>query len=205
MDRKFFILVLLLTIFSGLIFLARKDDNSRNIHADISKIPLTIGGWKGQNRLKDKNIFDILETENVIVREYARGGDKLTLSIVYYGGRIEGFHRPEACFTGQGSTIVYKGIENFTYNNNDIKLNKVIFQRGKINRILFYFFYSGGYISGSYKDFRIRLMLNRIMGKKHGAAMIQVSKDFNKNEKEVTGVLKEFILESMPSLRANLY
>lgn len=205
MDKRFLIIVLLFVLFFGIIFFGSRYNNAQNIEVDISKILLTIGEWKGENTLKDSNIFDILETNDVLVRKYDNGNDSLSLAIVYYGGKIEGFHRPEACFTGQGAEIIYKGIENFKYNKNNIKLNKLIFQRGEAKRALLYFFYSGGYISGSYKNFRLHLMLNKIKGKKHGAAMIQVSKEFNGNEKEAIRALKGFISESIPFLKANLY
>ena len=204
MDRRFFIIVLLFLVISVMIFYKIHFRDTQEISIDISKFPLTIGTWKGENTLRDKNIFDILETEDLIVREYIKDNNKVNLAIVYYGGKIEGFHRPEACFSGQGSELIDKELEEIKVNNRIVKVNKLIFKQKEQKRILWYFFYSKGYFTGNYKDFRWRLLLNELKGKKHGVAMVQISSTFRKDEEKAVENLKEFTPLLVPLLKKYL-
>ena len=77
---------------------------------DLNTIPLQVGEWSGRDIKIDKRTIEILETEDVMMREYTnRKGESVYLTIVYSGAKRGAFHPPEVCYTGDGSRLLKLG------------------------------------------------------------------------------------------------
>ena len=60
----------------------------------VSKFPMQIGGWSGKDLTVEENAYAILETRNLILREYTKGNDKVYLYIIYSQDNRKVSHPP---------------------------------------------------------------------------------------------------------------
>jgi hypothetical protein len=116
---------------------------------DLNRPTLALGDCQGKNCPVDERILRILETEYILDRQYFnRAGNQLYLSIVYSPNNKIGFHNPESCNTGEGSKIIQKDVlalggPQSTVSLNGFKVNPLILERMKGNKVIYYFFASG--------------------------------------------------------------
>ena len=108
----FGVIVIMLSL-SGILSLNQyfKERVSRD-KADIRSFPYVVGDWKGKDlEIKDYE-YKMLETRNLISREYINSSNqKLCLFIIYSETNRSVFHPPEVCMLGSGVTIVDKQLE----------------------------------------------------------------------------------------------
>ncbi|MCG2711696.1 MAG: EpsI family protein [Candidatus Omnitrophica bacterium] len=199
-DKRYLTIVFLLVIVFCFILTHKHLYNFAKINVDINKIPLTIGSWQGKGISLSDDIFKILETEDVLVREYSNNSERVSLSIVYYEDSKLGFHRPEACFVGQGSTVLQRGIERVDVGGKSIETNKIIVGGNSGQKIILYFFQTGNFMTAGYPKFRWQLILNRLKAKKNGAAMIQISSPVIATPEKTLANVKQFAEKIMPLL-----
>ena len=91
----------------------------------IQTIPKEIGSWRGQDIPLEERTYEILETRNVLSRQYENPkGEKVGLLIVSSNkdGRVA--HPPEVCYITSNFAIVDERIEKFEFGNISINLKK---------------------------------------------------------------------------------
>lgn len=192
-NQRYLIIMCLFLAIAVLVCFNSFFSSQDKISIAINNIPIKIGDWEGKDSPIEEEIFNILETKAVLVRKYIRGENSVNLAIVYYGDTKLGFHRPEACFTGQGATINARTIDNIEIGDKKIDVNRLLLSGAKGNRLMLYWFQTGSFYTANYKKFRWQIILNRIQGKKQGAAMVQISTTVNDdNELKAESMIKKF-------------
>ena len=106
---KPYILVILLLLL--LAFLRIAPPSSMTIKDEMSPFfktfPLQIGDWKGTDTPPDEKTLEILETRNVLSREYVDSQDhKIDLLLVSSQKDRRVAHPPEVCYLGSNFNIV---------------------------------------------------------------------------------------------------
>jgi EpsI family protein len=168
---------------------------------DISKIPLNIGGWQGKDITVDEKTKDILETESVLMRKYVKGNNLVWVAIVYYKDSRVALHLPESCYTGQGSHIAKREIEEISIPGiNKFYANKLLLKGNKGNQVIIYYFEAGDVRTGSYQTMRWQMMLNKLKSKNNSGALVRFSAPIEQNPDETLKTLKKFINELGPLL-----
>jgi len=77
----------------------------------MADFPMAIGEWQSKDIPLSERDFEILETRNLIMREYKNfSGELVYLYIIYSGDNRNVVHPPEICYTGGGATIIDKSI-----------------------------------------------------------------------------------------------
>lgn len=200
------IIFVLLLITSGFVFM--DGSLSKSVGAiNLEKLPFTLGGWQGKSFPVQERILQILETEYILDRDYVnQEGKHLFLSIVYYPDNKIGFHNPESCNTGAGSKIVQKdvlsiGKQSSTTQSDGFKVNRLILQRMQGDKVILYFFVSGGYMTHDYKKFRLHMMKQQMGFRRPSGAQIQVHSDIVPDLKATIAVMEDFIQNLAPRLR----
>ncbi len=164
----------------------------------LTDLPLIIGDFTGEELQVEESIKDILETPNVLMRNYASPDNVLiNLSVVYYEQYRVYFHMPEGCMTGQGSVIVASERADMSAldgKNQPIIANKLVLKQVEGNEQVFYFFIAGDLITASYPRMRLHLMMEHVKRRPTGAALVRFSTRTNgvSDEDSLTR-LKEFI------------
>ena len=93
---------------------------------DIRIFPYVVGEWQGKELQVTEKEYDILETRNLISREYISSSDeKVYLFIIYSETNRGVFHPPEVCMMGGGVKIVDKRSEKIDARGYRFSVNKL--------------------------------------------------------------------------------
>ncbi len=164
----------------------------------LGDFPFVVGDFSGTDIPVEQSVKDILETPNVLMRNYVgRDGAHITVAIVYYEQYQVYFHMPEGCMTGQGSVIVAServNVGTLEEEKEPLIANKLVLKQTEGNEHVFYFFIAGDLITASYPRMRLHLMMEHVKRRPTGAALVRFSTRTNgvSDEDSLTR-LKEFI------------
>ena len=168
------ILLLMTCIFSIDLFYKQRNDNDA---VDMHNFPHTIDVWQGEDFAITEKEYDILETRNLISRDYVNGntGEKIHLFIIYSETNRSVFHPPEVCFIGSGITIADKKDERIDTKKLDFLANKLYLEKNDCKEISLYCYKVGDFYTGSYYLQQVYFAINQLLGLRRGGATIRTS------------------------------
>ena len=167
---------------------------------DFNKIPLKIGQWQGVDVEVTEDVYQILETKDILSRQYRDGeGTLIDLAIVYAGNNRQSFHPPEVCFQGGGLEMSEKGQDVVTLAQGELLTNRFVMSSDTATVKVWYWFLAGNeFVTGFHQQQR-QLLLNALQKKGLAGALIRIALTGGESEGEVKA--KEFIKEITPFLR----
>src|SRR5689334_14755391 len=74
-------------------------------HGVLRGCPQQFGDWNGTDLSFEDAVVDELKADDLLIRRYVRGDDRVWLCIVYHQNRRYGAHDPELCYESQGYLI----------------------------------------------------------------------------------------------------
>ena len=163
----------------------------------VSKFPMQIGEWKGRDLPVEENAYEILETRNLILREYTKGDDKVYLYIIYSQDNRKVSHPPEVCLEGSGITVVKTEKINLELAGaRQIVANKLTVEKNGINNIMVYWYKAGEYYLDNYLKQQMKVALASLQLKRTSGAMIRFSAEIlptipNKAMEDIRAFVKE--------------
>lgn len=178
--RLLLTLILLLCI-SGVVLLYSNTNSKPDLKGVLDDISLTFDEWRGENLILSPDIFNILQTQSILVREYRNDkGDKVTLAVIYYPDNQISFHAPEACLGGVGYTIMTEEIKTLKFSGHvSLQVKKLHYNRNQTHELIYYFYQTNNFISPNYLTFRWQMLLNQLKHKRTNGALIRVSTQVN--------------------------
>lgn len=163
---------------------------------DINSLPLQIGDWQGKDLPMEEESYRILETRNIVLREYKnREGKKINLYIAYSETNRSVFHPPEVCMMGSGVAIVDKDIAYVDIGNKKIKVNKIYTAKDNYRGLALYCYKTGSTYTEDFYRQQIYFSLGQLLGKQKGGAMIRVSCALSNDEEGDAKTLEVFFKE----------
>ncbi len=167
-------------------------------------IPEEFSTWKGVDIFLDETVYEILETRDIIHRNYTSNGQNVFLSIVYYPETKVDFHAPEGCLAGKGIQISKstKSIDIFS-NNEKIKLevNQLIRSTNSGEEVIYYFYKAGDFIGDNYIKLRFNLVFNKFIDTNKSGALIRYSTPIKPGDyNSAHNILNDFINDLYPFL-----
>jgi len=167
--------------------------------AQMSEFPKKIGDWEGEDLELKESDYAILETRNLIMRNYKNltRGDTVNLYIIYSADNRRALHPPEICYTGGGAgTILEKGVVALTA---DFKANKFVIENKSLSQLVVYWFKSGNLSTYSYIHQQLKAVKDRLMQKKTAGAMIRISTTMDpRNPDKALNLIKSFSESIIP-------
>ena len=166
--------------------------------AQMSNFPMKIGNWQGQDLPLAERDYEILETKNLIIRDYKNTltNDTINLYLIYSSDNRKALHLPEVCYTGGGGTILEKGAIAL---NANFKVNKFTIQNKNYSQLVVYWFKSGDLSTYSYILQQLKTVRDRLMQKKTSGAMIRISTTIDpKNPDKALNLIKSFSENIIP-------
>ena len=164
---------------------------------DVHAFPMTVGEWKGKDLPITEKEYDILETRNLITREYTNpSGDKLYLLIIYSETNRSVFHPPEVCMIGSGLNITDKQVEKFDAGNNIFTTNKLFAEKGPFKEIILNSYKAGHTYTNNFYLQQAYLALHQIFGRNVPGATLRASMAAGRDEHATLATLKEFLGKS---------
>lgn len=164
---------------------------------DVHTFPMKVGEWQGADLPITEKEYSILETRNLISREYVNpAGDKLNLLIIYSETNRSVFHPPEVCMIGSGFDITDKQIENFNVGNKVFTTNKLFAEKGQFKEIILNCYKAGNIYTSNFYLQQTRLSLHQIFGRNVPGATLRVSMPVGEDQAKSLATLKEFMSKS---------
>jgi EpsI family protein len=169
--------------------------------AQMSNFPKRIGDWEGEEIELRESDYAILETRNLIMRNYKNltRGETVNLYIIYSSDNRRALHPPEICYTGGGAgTILDKGVINLA---SGFKVNKFLIENKNASQLVVYWFKSGELSTYNYILQQLKTVKDRLMQKKTSGAMIRISTPVDpKNPEKGLNLLKSFAQDILPEI-----
>lgn len=199
-NKTFYTVLLILFIVSivGLVsYLPMRFEPSSEVK--VTAFPKTIGEWQSRDLELSKRDFEILETTNLIMREYKKpDGEIVYLYIIYSGDNRNVVHPPEICYSGGGGNIIEKSVISL---NNSLKVNKFVIEEKNSRQLVVYWFKSGDLQTYNYFKQQLKVVIDRTLRKKTSGALIRISTDIKDgNEKAALKLIQSFAAEIAPLL-----
>lgn len=186
-------LLLITSVFSLGLFLKQKTSHDR---LDMRAFPYTLGDWKGQDIEVTEREYKILETRNLISREYVNSsGDRIYTFIIYSETNRAVFHPPEVCLIGSGVTITDKRSEKINFDKRDFLTNKLYLEKGNAREMALYCYRAGNIYTDNFYFQQIYLIMNQVFARRVPGATIRVSMFIKQDEETTLSTLKSFLKE----------
>jgi EpsI family protein len=164
---------------------------------DINTFPMVVDGWQGKDMPITEKEYAILETRNLISREYTNpAGGKLFLLIIYSETNRSVFHPPEVCMIGGGLTITDKQVENFDAGSKVFTTNKLFAENDRLKEIILNCYKAGDLYTSNFYLQQARLAFYQIFGSNVPGATLRVSMVIEKDQAATIATLKGFISKS---------
>jgi EpsI family protein len=203
MDKRNFLIVLSVLVFVSAVsiglFLSEKRISDT---VSVSGLPFKIGAWIGKDIKLDDREYELLETRNLVMRNYSDPeGNEINLYIIYSQANRRVVHPPEICMQGDGAMVLSKGIADM---GDGMIVNKFVLGYDNGKRIVLYWYKAGDLSTASYLKQQFMVSWNRLCRKKVSTAMIRVTMpELKAGEQATDAVLAGFINDLKPLL--NVY
>jgi len=201
MNNRNFIIVVVIFVMVAVIgllsYLPTRFDKAAKVL--MSNFPMTVGEWQATDiPLADRD-YEILETKNLIMRDYKNTkGDSVYLYIVYSENNRKVTHPPELCLTGGGLTIVDKSSVQLT---NNIRGVKLLMEKGDARELVVYWFRAGSLNTDSYVKQQLKVVFDLLRGKRTSCALIRLTTQIKDNNQEAAPeLIKSFSAQIEPLL-----
>lgn len=199
------VIILLALTLLGLIYLWQLK-NIAPSQVRLEDIPMELGDWKGKDVPITKRVYKILETEDVLMREYTNPqGEKVNLAIVYSGASRAAFHPPEICYLGDGRELLFKNQETVetsgSLGSQGLRTNKLLMKDKYGQEIAWYWFTAGDKVTENYYLQQCYFTWNELSRNPAGGSLIRVSARTASNDpSQADASGKDFIKQLAPLL-----
>lgn len=203
MKFKPFALIIIISLMAALSVIVRMEGNGMNrggYPLSIGSIPAEIPGWRSRDEKLEDYYFSMLNTDDILMREYYKKNGSDDQSVFLYfvhakGNRAPFLHRPELCIKGEGYDLIEK--KTITINTTGSKVTRMLFARDKKGLLVYYWYRYNGSDFGSYMDLQLKMLSG--IREKMDCSMIRLSvivDPFNIGEGET--LLRGFTEKQIP-------
>jgi len=159
--------------------------------------PLTVGVWQGTDMEPDEKTLEILETRNVLSRDYANpAGEKVHLLLVSSRKDRRVAHPPEVCYTGANFNLMNQRESEIIWNDEPVRFKEfeAVNERNPNQRDeVLYLYKVGDRFTSNYYAQQIQFAMDRLTRGNSEVLLIRVS---GPNE----DVRRRFLREILPLL-----
>ena len=169
---------------------------------NLTRLPYTLGEWEGVDVPVDNTVYQILETKDVLIREYNDGkGVPVVLAIVYSARNRDSFHPPEYCYLGSGLQLVDKRKDIIQISpERKLVVNKLVMHpsRSEGGITAWYWYAAEKKFMASYYKQQLVLLADILRGRTPAGALIRISVEGT--GAPVQARAKEFIRAVLPEI-----
>lgn len=177
------LIVVCLLVASIAIILKIQADSTQVLEnsVNLEVIPHKIGFWDGVDIPMSQDVYDILETDDVVFREYRDESNyPVVVAIIFSDSKRASFHPPEICYIGGGSELMEKKFEKLIFNDGSTLNTTKLAIKSDANFVTaWYWFMIGEKKIASYYWQQLSMLKNLFIKKPIQGAMIRISVDGN--------------------------
>lgn len=205
-DKRFYLITILLFFAALVTLFANRWEIKPQGDVEFLTLPKELAGYTSKDLELSERTYEILETKNVIMREYVKGDEPpILFYLIFAQETYKTSDPPENCLMGEGRSVTYKTKEVLTVpvgdRKIDLKINKLLVEEKGNKEIYVYWFLAGNEFIDSYVKQRLKLFLGYLNRKPLSGGQIRISTSVvNNNEQEAFNRIQTFIDEIMPHL-----
>ena len=174
----------------------------------LSTFPKQIGQWIGKEERFDERIYDLLGVDDSFLCNYGSDdGRQVQLYIGFYQSQQEGelIHSPKHCMAGGGWNIIRTSTEELIVpdtNPGQVKVIKLILEKGDQRQIVLYWFQSRGrFIASEYMQ-KIYLVMDSITKNRTDGSFVRlIAPVVDGDEDKTSEYIKHFAKLLLPILQ----
>ncbi len=141
-----------------------------------SSVPLAMGSWQGKAIDVDPRAIEILETPDVLLREYRLASQPAVwLARVSGFGQRAAFHPPELCYVGSHFEVLERGPITVPINGIDYRLMRLVIGRDGERVEAWYWFTAGDRVTANYYQQQWWLILSSLFGRQRTGTLVRLS------------------------------
>jgi EpsI family protein len=167
---------------------------------DMEMVPYKIDSWEGMDIPITQDVYEILETDDILLREYRDESNyPVMLLIVFSDSKRASFHPPEICYIGGGSELMAKESDELVFDDNStLSTTKLLVKSEDYFTTVWYWFVVGDRKIGNYYWQQFSMLPSLFSSKKLRSSMVRISVYTN----DALGKEKasKFVISVMPYL-----
>ncbi|HOO71581.1 MAG TPA: EpsI family protein [Spirochaetota bacterium] len=185
-----------------------QDDNNYRYSNDTTllknKIPASAGRWQSQDMILGEDYFNLLGTDDLLMRAYQEKGkmienDTVYLYIIRSKDSVSAFHRPELCLRGEGYELLTHDEIDLPINKKLIPVHRMLFVDRSKGLLVYYWYYLNGENIRDTIKYKLLFLFNRNKGS--SGNFIRISKPVNLNNITLDEqTMKRFTSEVIPDV-----
>ena len=167
------------------------------------QLPIFINGWSGEDIKVDDRTLEILETNDVLMRDYKKEGNPfIQLCIIYASNNRKVSHPPEVCYKGSGWSLEEKILVVFSIKSDEfpeLRANKLILEKGDQKQLVLYWYKCNSDYATNYYKQQINVVKSEIITGKSTSGLIRISTPIVNNDEGVAMMrVQRFSLNMLP-------
>jgi EpsI family protein len=178
-------------------------------HGVLRACPERFGEWNGTDLSFEDAVVDELKADDLLIRRYVRGRDRVWLCIVYHQNRRYGAHDPQLCYESQGYLVERPQrhhLDDGTPAGLDV--NRFVAERPHDRRLVYYWWTTRDLSTADRDAFRNRMMMSGMMDNRSWGAFVRVEALIRDDPPAATAAaLDDFgvrVARALPSLFASV-
>ncbi len=203
MNTRYSILIGILLIVTVITYLLSNDVPAQQKAVYAKQLPIFINGWSGEDIKVDDKTLEILETDDVLMRDYKKEGNPfIQLCIVYASNNRKVSHPPEVCYKGSGWSLEEKIPVVFSIKSDEFpefSANKLILEKGDQKQLVLYWYKCNSEYAINYYKQQINIVKSEIITGKSASGLIRISTPIVNNDEDVAMMrVQRFSLNMLP-------
>ncbi|MFH1732863.1 MAG: exosortase C-terminal domain/associated protein EpsI [Planctomycetota bacterium] len=171
-------------------------------------IPLEIKGWIGRSLPVDESTIKALNTSDIVMRNYRRGNDIISLAVIFSMGKRRAAHPPEQCYGASGYEMELIEYDTFDAGDGGAAGCKrlVINDKDKRRTAVLYWYKADELNTGSIVRMSMHSIMSDLMMSSTRIALIRLTTPLaSPDDKEKAfALLKEFARDALPGIEQAL-
>ncbi len=186
MNKRFLIITCTLFIVAIFTWLLSNNAPSQPKSLYAKQLPIFINNWVGKDSEVDDKTLEILETDDVLMREYIKEGEPpVQLCIVYAKDNRKVAHPPEVCYKGGGWSLEEKKPIIFSTKSDEFlsttdlmpgfKVIKLVLEKGNQRQLILYWYKCNKEYTSNYYKQQINIVKSEIINGNSTSGLIRIS------------------------------
>ena len=209
MAKRYCIVISILVFLSIITIWLSSKEPSQNNALYARELPIKVDGWNGSDFEVDEKTLQVLETDDVLLREYRKKDvPSVQLCVVFANNNRKVSHPPEVCYSGGGWSVEDNQSISFSEKSTeypDFKANKLIIEKGVKKQLVLYWYKCNKRYATNYYQQQVNIVKSQIITGNSTSGMIRISTFIeDNNEKGAMKRLQKFSLSMLPYLTKHL-
>jgi EpsI family protein len=141
----------------------------------LTNCPTRFGDWNGTDLSFEDAVVEELQADDLLVRRYQRGEDRVWLCVIVHQHRRYGAHDPRLCYESQGYILERAGTARVDDGRpGGLTVNRFVADRSRDRRVVYYWWTTDGLATADVGAFRRKMALSGALDNRSWGAFVRV-------------------------------